>query len=56
MEETGHCKMQNYNEAEVLTNHMLGMIERNYHCKTKLEMRDDVSHAKDGMPWPKPPI
>lgn len=48
--------LHNYTEAEAFMNQMLGMIERNYHCKTKLEMRDDESHADDGMPWPKPPM
>eukprot|EP00581_Thalassiosira_minuscula_P012187 CAMPEP_0183714722 /NCGR_PEP_ID=MMETSP0737-20130205/9178_1 /TAXON_ID=385413 /ORGANISM="Thalassiosira miniscula, Strain CCMP1093" /LENGTH=328 /DNA_ID=CAMNT_0025943715 /DNA_START=112 /DNA_END=1098 /DNA_ORIENTATION=- len=46
--------LHNYTEAEGLMNQMLGMIERNYHCNTKLEMRDDESHADDGMPWPQP--
>ena len=46
--------LHNYTEAEEFMKHMLGMIERNHNCKTKLEMRDDESHAKDGMPWPKP--
>lgn len=48
--------LHNYTEAEDFMNQMLGMIERNYYCNTKLEMRDDESHADDGMPWPKPPI
>ncbi|KAL7540407.1 hypothetical protein ACHAXR_012047 [Thalassiosira sp. AJA248-18] len=44
--------LHNYTQAEAFMNQMLGMIERNYHCKTQLEMRDDESHAEDGMPWP----
>eukprot|EP00571_Detonula_confervacea_P004833 CAMPEP_0172316296 /NCGR_PEP_ID=MMETSP1058-20130122/27727_1 /TAXON_ID=83371 /ORGANISM="Detonula confervacea, Strain CCMP 353" /LENGTH=314 /DNA_ID=CAMNT_0013030571 /DNA_START=259 /DNA_END=1203 /DNA_ORIENTATION=- len=46
--------LHNYTEAEAFRNYMLGMIHRNHNCKTKLVMRDDESHADDGMPWPKP--
>jgi len=48
--------LHNYTEAAAFMNQMLGMIERNYHCNTKLEMRDDESHTNDGMAWPKPLI
>lgn len=52
----GSWTLHNYTEAEAFMHQMLGMIERNYHCKTKLEMRDDESYVDDGMPWPKPSI
>ncbi|KAL9182563.1 LOW QUALITY PROTEIN: hypothetical protein ACHAXT_013215 [Thalassiosira profunda] len=47
--------LRNYTEAEALRDGILKEITTR-NCKTRIEMRDDESHADDGMPWPKPPI
>ncbi|EJK75266.1 hypothetical protein THAOC_03017 [Thalassiosira oceanica] len=44
--------LHNATEAEGLAKAMIGMVNRNAHCKTRLDMRDDESYISDGFPLP----
>ena len=50
----GNWTLATYEDAEVLKEEMVGIIERNPHCRTEVVEGDDEAHGADGMPWPKP--
>lgn len=52
----GNWTLDTYEDAEVLKEEMVGMIERNPNCRTEIVEGDDESYGADGMPWPKPAI
>ena len=44
--------LHNATEAEGFAQELVGMINRNTNCKTKLDMRDDESYISDGFTLP----
>ena len=44
--------LHNATEAEGFAKELVGMVNRNTNCKTKLDMRDDESYISDGFPLP----